>query len=97
MKERIIFAMAEDEKGLLVTCPNQNEACLALADALYQDAMEHKNGTTTNVLFGAFVHFLAMEKSGNLEKHFIENLQIEVAKFRKHYEKMEKDLNKNLS
>ncbi len=97
MKQRTLLSVAEDAKGgVKVTCPNMDEAVMAITDHLLKTC---KTGdrTALDVLFSVTVHLLAMDRSGRFEEQYIENIRKTVPAYRKGYVEMAEEMRKKMN
>ncbi len=88
MKLKTLLKVSEDDKGgIIVNCPNREEAVMAITDHLLATASKGDQ-KALDLLFSVTVHFLASETSGQLEEQYIANLRNVVPSYRKGYAEM---------
>ena len=83
MKKKTILSISIDENDeFAVKCPNSPAAIMAVSELIMSRFMD---GDTSplDFLFGIVVDFLAMEKSGKLEKDFLDSIKAAMPEYRK--------------
>ncbi len=100
MKTRTILKISADENdNLKVSCPDKNDAVMAITDQVHSAWVNGDNGPL-NILFSATVNLLALDVSGRFEEEYIENIRRTTPKYRESYARMVEEMekrSKNLS
>lgn len=99
MKREVFLNVFADESGELQvkTHKDKNKALLAVADYISTQFFVRRNSDALNMLLGVVAHVVARDKSGNLEREFINNIKQCAPEMREAYIRFAKSVQNKLS
>lgn len=99
MKREVFLNVFADESGELQakTHKDKNKALLAVADYISTQFFVRRNSDALNLLLGVVAHVVARDKSGNLEREFIDNIKQYTPEMREAYIRFAKSVQNKLS
>lgn len=99
MKREVFLNVFAGEDGELQvkTHKDKNKALLALADYISTRFFVRRNSDALNMLLGVVVHVVSRDKSGNLEREFIDNIKQCTPEMREAYIRFTESVRNKLS